>query len=134
MDAAKTVTARFDLIVNYTLTVRKTPVGQILGSVTSTPAGINCGLLCVTASASFPTGTVVTLTATADTGSTFTGWSGACSGSSTCDYARQYQVFVSDDGTTWGTPIATGRMVLNNAGRTAAECWLQIPSGGTSHL
>ena len=30
------------------------------------------------------------------------------SGSSTCDYARQYQVYVSDDGTTWGTPIATG--------------------------
>ena len=30
------------------------------------------------------------------------------SGSSTCDYARQYQVYVSDNGTTWGTPIATG--------------------------
>jgi len=30
------------------------------------------------------------------------------SGSSTCDYARQYQVYVSDDGATWGTAIATG--------------------------
>jgi phospholipase C len=32
----------------------------------------------------FSTGTVVTLTATPDTGSTFTGWGGACSGTTTC--------------------------------------------------
>jgi phospholipase C len=32
----------------------------------------------------FSTGTLVTLTATPDTGSTFTGWGGACTGTTTC--------------------------------------------------
>src|SRR5262249_55282485 len=35
-------------------------------------------------SASFASGTSVTLTATAASGSTFAGWSGACTGTSTC--------------------------------------------------
>jgi hypothetical protein len=64
----------------YTLTVNKTGTGT--GSVTSSPAGINCGLTC---SSVFNTNTVVTLTATATAGSTFTGWSGGgCSGTGTC--------------------------------------------------
>ena len=60
-----------------TLTVAKT--GN--GSVTSSPAGINCGTDC---SESYAGGASVTLTATAGAGSTFTGWSGACTGTSTC--------------------------------------------------
>lgn len=52
------------------------------GTVTSSPAGIDCGGTC---SASFDSGASVTLTAAADSGSLFTGWSGACSGASdTC--------------------------------------------------
>ncbi|HEY2311042.1 MAG TPA: hypothetical protein VGH46_08005 [Gaiellaceae bacterium] len=52
------------------------------GSVTSSPAGIDCGSTC---SASFASGTSVTLTAAADSGSTFAGWSGGgCSGTGTC--------------------------------------------------
>jgi hypothetical protein len=51
------------------------------GTVTSDPAGINCGYAC---SAEFDYGTLVTLTAVADTGSTFTGWGGACSGTGDC--------------------------------------------------
>jgi List-Bact-rpt repeat protein len=43
------------------------------GTVTSSPAGINCGIAC---SASYHAGPVVTLTATPATGSLFTGWSG----------------------------------------------------------
>src|SRR5256886_10918301 len=54
------------------------PAGTGSGSVTSSPAGITCGTTC---SASFPVGTMITLTATPATGSTFTGWSGGgCSG------------------------------------------------------
>src|SRR5262249_10610824 len=53
------------------------------GTVTSGPAGINCGVSC---SSLFPSGATITLTATAASGSSFTaGWSGAgCSGTGTC--------------------------------------------------
>jgi uncharacterized protein (DUF2141 family) len=65
--------------VNQTLTVSKG--GQGAGTVTSSPAGIDCGSAC---SASFSSGAVVTLTASPGTGSIFTGWSGACTGTATC--------------------------------------------------
>jgi subtilisin family serine protease len=66
--------------LNDTLTVGKSGTGS--GSVTSSPAGINCGATC---SHAFADGTPVTLTATPATGSSFAGWSGGgCSGTSTC--------------------------------------------------
>lgn len=49
------------------------------GTVTSTPAGINCGSGC---SARYAPGTAVTLVATPSPDKTFLGWSGACSGAS----------------------------------------------------
>ena len=59
--------------------------GTATGSVTSSPAGINCPSTC---SATFASGTQVTLTETPgepSTFSTFAGWGGACSGNSeTC--------------------------------------------------
>ena len=62
------------------VSVSKTGNGS--GTVTSSPAGINCGATCAS---SYTNGTVVTLTATPATGSDFTGWSGAgCSGTGTC--------------------------------------------------
>lgn len=51
--------------------------GTGLGTITSTPAGINCGIACA---ANFNQNTPVTVMATPSTGSTFTNWSGACSG------------------------------------------------------
>ena len=45
------------------------------GTVTSTPAGVDCGITC---EAYFAPGSVVTLTATPVAGSIFTGWTGAC--------------------------------------------------------
>lgn len=60
------------------LTVSKT--GN--GTVTSSPYGISCGGTC---SYTFGTPQTVVLTATADSGSIFTGWSGGgCSGTGTC--------------------------------------------------
>jgi hypothetical protein len=59
------------------LTVTKDGTGS--GSITSIPAGIDCGPTC---SATFDHGTVVTLTAAADIDSTFSGWSGACTNAS----------------------------------------------------
>ena len=51
------------------------------GSVKSSPDGIDCGTTC---SASYVSGTAVTLTATPDANSTFTGWSGDCTGTGPC--------------------------------------------------
>jgi hypothetical protein len=51
------------------------------GAVRSTPAGIDCGQKCT---ATLPDGASLTLTATPAAGATFSGWSGACSGSGAC--------------------------------------------------
>jgi len=51
------------------------------GTVTSSPAGVNCGTTC---SQSFPEGTQVTLNATPAAGFSFGGWSGACTGTGAC--------------------------------------------------
>ena len=57
-----------------------TTSGTGSGTVSSSPAGTSCGSGCL----SFAAGTVVTLTATPNAGSTFAGWSGACSGTGSC--------------------------------------------------
>ena len=66
-----------------TLTVARAGGGS--GSVTSSPVGITCDTGTNDCTQDYAHGTAVTLTATADAGSTFTGWSGGgCSGTSTC--------------------------------------------------
>ena len=85
MDAAKSCTATFTLDT-YTLTVGKTGTGS--GTVTSNPAGIDCGVDCTE---SYDYGTVVTLSPAAAADSSFEGWSGDadCSdGSVTMDAAK----------------------------------------------
>jgi hypothetical protein len=79
------VTATFTLVPagDYDLTVNLAGDGD--GTVTGT--GINCfngaGADCTE---TYAGGTVITLTATADTGSTFTGWNGSgCSGTGNCE-------------------------------------------------
>ncbi len=67
-------------VATVPLTVVKAGAGS--GSVTSTPAGIDCGATCT---ARYLPGTAVTLTATPSMGATFTGWSGGgCGGTGTC--------------------------------------------------
>ena len=81
MSGNMAVSANFALPVR--LTVNKAGAG--IGTVTSNPTGINCGSSCTTAFASFTSGASVTLTATADAGSKFTGWTGGCGNSTgTC--------------------------------------------------
>jgi hypothetical protein len=64
----------------FTLSVSKSGSGT--GTVTSVPAGIDCGSTCA---ALTYYGDKVTLSATPDAGSRFAGWTGACSGTSaTC--------------------------------------------------
>src|SRR5207245_9347657 len=64
----------------FTLSV--TLAGGGTGTVVSNPSAINCPPTC---SATFHTGSQVALTATPDTGFTFTGWSGACTGTGSCN-------------------------------------------------
>jgi probable HAF family extracellular repeat protein len=63
----------------HALTVILTGTGG--GTISSKPAGIDCGGSC---SATFTDGTTVTLTPTAANGSQFDGWGGACTGTGGC--------------------------------------------------
>ena len=76
------VTASFSASTSTQPTLSVSLAGMGSGTVTSNPGGINCPTTC---GADFASGTQVTLTATADANSTFSGWSGSCTGSnSTC--------------------------------------------------
>jgi PKD repeat protein len=55
--------------------------GSGAGTVTSVPAGIDCGAMCANL---YLVATPIALTATPAAGSAFTGWSGACSGTGGC--------------------------------------------------
>jgi PKD repeat protein len=78
MSQARSVTATFTPNA-YGLSVTK--LGSGSGQVNSSPAGISCGAVC---QESFAAGSTVTLTATPDADSVFTGWSGDCTGTSSC--------------------------------------------------
>jgi len=75
------VTVNVEDQASYGLNVIKS--GQ--GTVTSSPAGINCGVGCSSQSTNFVSGTSVVLTASPASGRIFTGWSGgSCSGKGAC--------------------------------------------------
>jgi endoglucanase len=86
------------------LTIIKAGDGS--GTVTSNPAGIDCGdTACY---ASFDYNTPITLTATAATGSTFTGWSGSgCSGTGACTVSMNTASLVTANFTVSTTPTPT---------------------------
>lgn len=84
MNVSRTVIARFNTTVAGQTALTLYKAGNGLGTVTSAPTGLNCGATCTTGVANFATGTTVTLTATAATGSTFAGWGGACAGTGLC--------------------------------------------------
>ena len=78
VDAAKTVNAVFDG-QSFALTVTKSGSGS--GTVTSAPAGIDCGASCT---ALFTFGTPVGLTPVPAAGSVFVRWESACAGGGAC--------------------------------------------------
>jgi aryl-phospho-beta-D-glucosidase BglC (GH1 family) len=108
----------------FGLSVTKAGTGS--GTVTSSPSGINCGSTC---SANYASGTSVTLTAAAASGSTFAGWSGACSGTGTCLVAMTAARSVTGtfnttggSGTTCANPI-TFSGNTGNFNTTGAACY-----------
>lgn len=69
-------------INSYTLAVSKAGTGASGGVVTADSGSLNW--IANNSTASYNYGTTVTLTATSSASSTFTGWSGACSGKGAC--------------------------------------------------
>jgi phospholipase C len=107
------------------------------GTVTSGPAGINCPTTCT---AQFDTGTVVKLTATAGTGFAFSGFGGACSGT-TCQVAltRDQSVTAAFS----AAPPATLTVVVSGSGTVISSpagincptaCTATFASGTTTTL
>src|SRR6267143_4190920 len=133
----------------YVLTVNKAGTGS--GTVTSsdTPPSISCGPTCATASASYASGTVVTLTASPASGSTFAGWSGGCTGTGPCTVTMNapttvaatftlqtttYTLTVNKAGTGSGTVTSSDTPPSISCGPTCATASASYPSGTTVSL
>lgn len=126
MTAPTSVSATFTLN-QYTLTVSKAGAGT--GTVTSAPAGINCGATC---SALFDYGTTVVLTATPAAGSAFAGWSGGgCSGTGSCTVSMTAASTVSATFTTTTFAVAGG---WNCAAGTSCQDVYDITFDATSNV
>jgi hypothetical protein len=83
-EGGQVIWTQLTLPLNFTLTIAL--IGNGSGTVTSSPAGLDCGAGGGACSATFPEGTPVTLTATPAAGSIFPGWliPRGCSGTGTC--------------------------------------------------
>lgn len=116
------VTATFDPAPTDSLTVTK--AGSGTGTVSSSPAGINsCATTCT---APFTNGTSVALTPNATGGSTFTGWGGACSGTTVpCNVTVSGAVSVT---ATFTPPVVMVNLTVTKAG-TGAGTVSSSPSG-----
>ena len=103
--------------VTYPLTTSKTGTGT--GSVTSSPAGISCGSTC---RSPITNGTVVTLTASADSGSSFTGWTGeGCSGTGTCQVTMDAAKSVT--ATFNANPVSAVTRLTTNTAHDGSPYW-----------
>lgn len=91
-----------DTASGLAVTVSVGGTGQ--GTVTSNPTGISCGTDCVE---TYSSGTVVTVSATAVSGSTFGGWSGGgCTGTAPCTFTGNAPVTVGATFTAASPPAA----------------------------
>jgi len=99
------------------------------GTVTSSPAGIDCGTACA---ANFAAGSTVTLSANVPAGSVFDGWGGACSGTGACTVAMDALKTVTarfDSDTPRLSSLSTRGMVLYGNGPLVAG----FVVGGSGH-
>lgn len=133
MSAAKSVTANFG-VPTYTLSVAATKsAAAAAGTVRTSPAGITCttptaaGATVTNCSRTWVGGTAVTLTAAPAAGSTFTGWSGACTGTATtCTVSMTAARSVT---ATFGRPAQTLTVTASKGTTTAAGTVTSSPAG-----
>jgi hypothetical protein len=115
LDQARSVTATFELMP-FTLAVAG--IGAGAGRVTADLGGIDCVLTAGNGSgvcaAAFPAGTAVALTAAPSAGSSFAGWTGACTGTAEC-------VVTVDQAITVGAGFALDLATLTVAGAGDGE-------------
>jgi hypothetical protein len=130
VNTSTTVTATFTAN-QVALTVNRNGSGT--GTVTSSPAGINCGGDC---SENYNVGTVVTLTATADAGSTFAGWSGGgCIGTGMCTVMMSMATTVTATFNLAPVPPGAPTLVTVTAGDAQATAFFVPPaSSGSSPI
>ena len=103
----------------YTLSVTKGSNGS--GTVTSSPVGINCGTACAY---DYVPATVVVLSPVASTGSSFAGWSGACTNpTGTCSVTMNAAAAVTANFT-----LNTYNLTVNKVG-TGSGTVTSSPSG-----
>jgi hypothetical protein len=82
-DWARMIVNAADLLGRQTVSVTRTGPGT--GAIVSSTGGIDCGVVC--SSTPLSSGTETTFTATAtDKYSSFVGWSGSCTGTTTCTF------------------------------------------------
>jgi Beta-propeller repeat/Cep192 domain 4/Divergent InlB B-repeat domain len=139
MNAAQSVTATFTL---QTFALSVTDAGTGSGTVTSSPTGINCTTGSSTGcAANFSSGTMVTLTAAAASGSTFAGWSGnaACSGTGTCTITMNAAQAVTATFNVSGAPATTfslGNLMFGDQdlGATSGSQMVTLTNSGNATL
>ena len=110
-----------------TLSVSTNGTGS--GTVSSDPAGIDCGTTC---SHGYLQGTPITLTATPVAGSTFTGWSGACTGTAACNVSMDTDTSVSATFALIPPPPPKKCVVPKVTGKTLAAAKVSIKSHNCS--
>ncbi|GLC24997.1 InlB B-repeat-containing protein [Roseisolibacter agri] len=142
--ATRSATARFARPQALSVELAGSGDGSVGGSVGGT--AIACvrrdGATSGTCSATAPLGTVVTLSASPDANSTFTGWTGACSGTGPCtvtvDQARtvgatftrrQVTLTVAVSGAGAGTVVVDGQRCTLAAGAGSQTCTLRVDVG-----
>lgn len=128
--------------ISYVLTVTKAGTGT--GTISSNPAGINCGADCTEPYAS---GSAVTLSAVPAAGATFVGWSGGCTGTGSCTVMMTADQSVTATFSaptlptvTLSTPIPTatefgavaGKFTITRTGSTAADLVVAFTVAGTA--
>jgi hypothetical protein len=93
------------------------------GTISSSPAGIDCGTTC---QADYTDNTEITLTATPDPGNSFTGWSGGgCSGTGAC------VVSANDDTSVTASFTSNSSSASGDSGGGGGGCFIATAAYGS---